>query len=152
MSSAFAKVLTSTDLGVTGSHQGGICIPRKDNALLTFFPFLDPQIVNPDTWIKCVDLNGKIWRMRYIYYNGKLHNSSTRNEYRITHMSTFFKEQTAKVEDSLVFTATDKPNTFNILLERHEFEPECLVQEPKTTYYPSNQPRIIKLRGWRKVH
>ncbi len=98
------KVLGRNELGHTGSHQSGVLIP-KSGRLLEFFPplpseeELNPRRVihfwNPET--------GRYWAFNYIHYNGRLHATSTRNEYRLTGTTPFFREVRAEVGDSLRF-------------------------------------------------
>ena len=119
MNTSYEKILTKNDTGETGAHQAGIAVPKKNQALLDFFPPLDQEQFNPDTWIVCTDPDGVQWEMRYIYYNGKTFSpaKSTRNEYRITHMTKFFSRWGAKSGDSVVFTSTDTPNIFKIRIK-----------------------------------
>ena len=42
------KHLTANDLGVTGSHQAGIHVPKD---MAGFFPQLERGRVNPDAWL-----------------------------------------------------------------------------------------------------
>jgi len=42
--------------------------------------------------------------MNYIYYNGKLHGVSTRNEYRLTGIAPFLRVVVAREGDKLIFT------------------------------------------------
>lgn len=96
-----SKILSSNDLGLTGSHQAGITVP-KSGSLLDFFPSLDPNVVNPRLELDGFDdvLESRV-KLSYIYYNGKLHGTSTRNEYRITGLTRFFKVHNAAVGDEL---------------------------------------------------
>jgi hypothetical protein len=138
---SYRKKLTANDIGLTGGHQAGICIPRKNEALLSFFPTLDAETINPEVWLYCEDESGKTWRMRYIYYNGKLHANSTRNEYRITYMTKLFRQWNAKEGDTIVFTATDQARYYKIKLERSNPD---LANDVGI-------PGLIVLRGWSKV-
>ncbi len=143
MNESFAKTLTKNDTGETGSHQGGILIPKENKELLKFFPKLDAELFNPDEWIQCIDSNGETWKMRYVHYNGKTFEPkrSTRNEYRITYMTKFFKQWSAKSDDSVVFTSTDKPNTFQIKINSTDKDTELDVRK---------LGKVI-LRGWNRV-
>jgi Restriction endonuclease EcoRII, N-terminal len=137
------KVLTDNDIGITGSHQAGITVPRKDGELLGFFPELDLSKFNPEAWIYCIDPSGVKWKMRYIYYNGKTFspNKSTRNEYRITHTIKVLKKLAARKGDLLIFTETGTPNNYRISIQKK------LKEEPQ----PSENQTIV-LRGWSKVY
>lgn len=141
--SSFAKPLSANDIGATGSHQAGIHVPKSDRELLSFFPELDPGLLNPDAWIVCTDDAGTEWNLRYIYYNNKIHtDNGTRNEYRLTHLTAFFRRANARAGDLLILTVTPTPCRYLISIARNE---ERLVENSKV-------PKIIKLRGWRRIH
>ena len=146
MSDTYAKVLSKNDIGETGGHQAGITVPKKDADLLSFFPFLNPEEFNPDAWLSCIDQDGDEWEMRYVYYNGKTFSpkKSTRNEYRITHMTKFFSKWGAKTGDVVMFTKKSKENSFQISMksENDSFGKNYISE--------NNQP--IVLRGWAKVY
>lgn len=143
MPNSYKKILTKNDAGETGGHQAGIAIPKKNTALLDFFPSLDIESFNPEEWIVCVDPDGNEWDMRYVYYNGKIFTpkKSTRNEYRITHMTKFFKKWNAKSQDAIVFRGTNRKNRYQILIERRAEEEVNSIREPK----------LVVLKGWAKV-
>ena len=145
MSNSYAKNLTKNDVGETGGHQAGIAVPKADLDLINFFPFLNPEEFNPDSWLNCTDPDGVEWKMRYIYYNGKSFKppKSTRNEYRITHMTKFFSKWGAESGDDLIFTKTNKENSFQIRIKKQNE-----IKENMSTY-ESNKP--IVLRGWSRV-
>lgn len=69
----FAKELSANDTGVTRSHQSGILIPKKGNGPLSILPRLDRTVKNPEAWLVCRSPENKSWRLRFIYYNSKLH-------------------------------------------------------------------------------
>ncbi|MGN7150380.1 EcoRII N-terminal effector-binding domain-containing protein [Arthrobacter sp. SAFR-179] len=101
ITASVTKVLTPNDIGSTGSHQAGIVVPRQD-AMLAFFPALDASEYNPRQPIHFQEVDGiDEWALNFIYYNGKLHGRSTRNEYRLTGLTPFFKKHKAAVGDSL---------------------------------------------------
>ena len=95
------KTLTKNDLGLTGSHQAGICVPFKI-VHEGFFPKLDVLQYNPRTEIP-ICFQGVMLKFNYIYYNSKLLKKGTRNEYRLTGMSRFFFNNGCKEGDILVF-------------------------------------------------
>lgn len=99
------KVLSANDLGETGSHQAGMLIPKIDE-ILSFFPPFDGKTKNPSTYISFTDDAGDKWNFRYIYYNNKFF-GGTRNEYRLTRMTKFFRTKTLKVGDNLKFYKQD---------------------------------------------
>lgn len=139
---SFAKLLSANDVGATGSHQAGILVPKSDTALLAFFPHLDPTIYNPDAWIVAEDDAGNEWRLRYIYYNSRLHGSGTRNEYRITYLTKYLKDARAQTGDLLRFTATAEGGKYRMALDRAAPASASVVESPG----------IIRLSGWRRVH
>lgn len=145
MLDSYAKVLTKNDIGETGSHQAGIAVPKSDKGLLNFFPVLNLYEFNPDAWLTCIDPDGDEWRLRFIYYNGKTFTPprSTRNEYRITHMTKFFSKWGARSGDLVVLTKLNTGGFFKIFLEKNDEG----VKEKSEDY---NGPII--LRGWSKVY
>jgi hypothetical protein len=141
----FSKALSANDVGATGGHQGGIHVPKSEAELLAFLPALDSAIKNPDAWIECVDEGGILRRFRFVYYNNKLHDSKgTRNEYRITYMTSYFKEIDANEGD--IFEITGKPGNsrYEIRIVHPVAEPVEPVKEQLT--------RIKITSGWRRAH
>jgi hypothetical protein len=138
----FSKTLSSNDVGVTGSHQAGILVPKANPDLLSFFPALDASLKNPDAWIVCADAEGNEWKLRYIYYNNRLHTErGTRNEFRLTHLTAFLRQVSARPGDQLVFTATKKLGHYTISIDR---SPRLVAISEKSG--------VIKLCGWRRIH
>jgi hypothetical protein len=136
----FKKVLTANDTGESGGHQAGIHIPKGDTGLLAFLPRLDSGVKNPDAWIQCVDQAGEIWKFRYIHYNNKLHDlNGTRNEYRITNMTKYFRSVGAREGDDFLISSSTAGSTYNISLIPVNRE-NSWIKEP------------IKLKGWSRVH
>jgi hypothetical protein len=98
------KVLSSNDVGSTGGHQSGVVIP-KSVANGGFFPHLEPSSLNPRQTLSAIlHPSNKSITLNYIYYNGKLHETSTRNEYRLTGISSFLKDVGAQEGDKLILT------------------------------------------------
>lgn len=140
----FSKTLSANDVGATGGHQGGILIPKSETELLAFLPFLDRTIKNPDAWIECEDENGTVRRFRFVYYNNKLHDEKgTRNEYRITYMTRYFREMAARAGESLEISRDDANTRYAIRIVRAQEE---RVAEEEGVY------RIKISSGWRRVH
>ncbi|USD38003.1 EcoRII N-terminal effector-binding domain-containing protein [Ferrimonas sp. SCSIO 43195] len=146
MNTSYEKVLTKNDTGETGGHQAGIVVPKKNQELINFFPALELEEFNPDAWLVCIDADGEQWQMRYIYYNGKSFAppKSTRNEYRITHMTKFLSKWGAKPGDSVQFTSTERSNTFRIKIKRRE-----KIIEVQNTI---GEPKPVVLKGWSPVY
>lgn len=105
MKSYVKKILFSNDLGENGSHQAGIHIPKKSE-LLHFFPELDADAVNPYIIIHFLDSFDRIWKFKYIYYNNKFR-GGTRNEFRLTGMTKFFRENNALIGDVITFSKNE---------------------------------------------
>ena len=97
------KLLSKNDIGLTGAHQAGVVVPHAI-ARLDFFPMLNDSLVNPRIRliVKLADSRDELI-LNYIYYNGRLHGTSTRNEYRLTGISGFLKRSGAAQGDGLTF-------------------------------------------------
>lgn len=99
---AISKVLTANDTGETGGHQAGICVPKGSDALL-FFPDLGNSVKNPRISMIFVDDWGQRWPFNFIYYNNKFHSpNGTRNEYRLTGLTRFFRENGLRSGDEIM--------------------------------------------------
>jgi hypothetical protein len=96
------KVLSANDTGETGGHQAGLLVP-KDPSILDFFPLLDAFIKNPRTVLDMVDDRGREWAFNFIYYNNSLF-GGTRNEFRLTGMTAFFREFDLKAGDTVILS------------------------------------------------
>jgi hypothetical protein len=93
--------LSANDLGWTGSHQVGICIP-KSVVRLGFFPELDTESFNPNCLIAArLEPSGQSAVLKYIYYNGRLTGRTTRDEYRLSRTTKLFRILTARPGDLL---------------------------------------------------
>tara|TARA_R110000765_G_scaffold57585_3_gene112715 strand:- start:641 stop:1048 length:408 start_codon:yes stop_codon:yes gene_type:complete len=133
---AFEKVLSKNDTGESGSHQAGILVPKGNDELRSFFPTLDETEKNPDVMLDCQDEDGRWWRFRYVYYNNKHHDDAgTRDEYRITRMTSYLRNVAARSGQCLVFEEADD-GAYRISL-RHD--------TPKDLH-------VTRLSGWRRVH
>ena len=100
-----SKKLTRNDLGTTGSHQAGICVPINI-IRLNFFPSLDSSQYNPRKTIPLLYKDKTVF-FNLIYYNNRLFGKGTRNEYRLTGMTRFLKENDCKENDTLEFSLCD---------------------------------------------
>jgi len=141
----FRKVLSANDVGATGSHQAGIHIPKSETELLAFLPQLNPKIKNPDVWIDCIDENGTTRRFRFVYYNNRLHEAGTRNEYRITHMTEYFRETKARAGDSLELSCDQGQLHYSIRV----------INEPITIPLLNEEESVYRIKlksSWRRVH
>ena len=99
MWSAIEKRLSANDVGLTGTHQAGVLVPKREG-LLSALPSLDPGQRNPRQTIVAFDEEGFAWRFQFIYYNNALF-GGTRNEYRITGMTRFLRSRDAAPGDTL---------------------------------------------------
>lgn len=125
------KTLSKNDLGLSGSHQAGILIP-KELVKQAFFPVLDEQTQNPCCLI-LVQSEGKEYRFNYIHYNSRVFGTGTRNEYRLTRLSQFFKENDCSLGDKLVFSFNVESGKYSLSVERQEVE---TVHLKYTTKHP----------------
>ncbi|MBJ2274925.1 restriction endonuclease [Pseudomonas sp. WS 5532] len=141
----FSKTLSANDVGSTGGHQGGILIPKSEGELLTFLPPLDATVKNPDAWIDCEDEMGTLRKFRFVYYNNKLHDvGGTRNEYRITYMTKYFREIGAKEGEELEISKGVASSTYKIRVVR--------TNVPQQDEQEADVVRIKIKSGWRRVH
>ena len=139
-SQTYEKPLTANDTGETGGHQAGIHIPKSQIDLIALLPSLDPAQKNPDAWLEMTDDTEVLWRFRYVYYNNRLHDEGgTRNEYRITHMTKFFRAVGAKEGDVLVLTGSAGEFAYRVSVRRYATPPD-------------DAPIRVRLKGWRRVH
>lgn len=98
---AITKILSMNDTGETGGHQAGILIP-KNGEVLNFFPDLGCTEKNPRVAIYFMDEAGKEWKLNFIYYNNKFFDEKgTRNEYRLTGMTAYFRENGLHAGDTV---------------------------------------------------
>lgn len=141
-SEKFRKRLSANDVGTTGGHQGGVLIPKGEKELLAMLPALDPKVKNPDAWIECIDETGHTLKFRFVYYNNRLHDpGGTRNEYRITHMTSWFRDVGAREGDEFEISRATFENHYSIGIR------------PKDTEEPALDKGVrIRLTAWRRVH
>jgi hypothetical protein len=141
---AFQKTLSANDVGSTGGHQAGVLIPKGELDLLSILPQLDPGVKNPSAWLTCIDPDGGINRFRFVYYNNKLHDErGTRNEYRITHMTAWFRNSGATAGD--IFE-------IGIGSGKNHYEIKIIKLEPEVEVGSTSGPVRLRLRGWNRVH
>ena len=132
---SFEKILSANDTGITGGHMGGILIPRTETSLIALFPSLDSEKYNPSIFINVKGDNEAIHRLRFVYYNNKVHKKGTRNEYRLTYLTNFLRDSNANAGDVFRFSR-DKNGGFEMKVVK------------KTDVQPAT---VIKLRGWNQV-
>ncbi|HEY6640604.1 EcoRII N-terminal effector-binding domain-containing protein [Povalibacter sp.] len=98
--SRITKTLSANDTGDTGGHQAGILVP-KEPSILSFFPQLDANERNPRCHMVFEDDSGDRWELAFIYYNNRLF-GGTRNEYRLTRMTRFIRQNQLEPGDEIV--------------------------------------------------
>ena len=97
------KTLSANDVGDTGGHQAGILVP-KAREILSFFPALNPREKNPRVTLAFREPDGLTrWDFNFIYYNNRFF-GGTRNEYRLTCMTKYFRARNAAVGDLVVMS------------------------------------------------
>ena len=134
---AFRKTLSANDTGQTKSHQAGMLIPKGDREFRDFLCHLDPDVKNPRNTIHCLDENGDVLDLQYIYYNNKLHDErGTRNEYRLTCLTAYLRRNGAQAGDEIEISKDESESFHRIrfLAQSHAL------------------PAKVILRGWRRVH
>jgi len=140
-------VLSANDVGTTGGHQGGIVVPKLDRELLAFLPQLDASTLNPSTWIDCETPEGALLRLRFVYYNNRLHVArGTRNEYRITHLSKFLKDSGARAGDHFEIARDDGSALYRIRVIASK------ASERQAAEVDDGPFRIKLTTRWERVH
>lgn len=115
-SAQITKILSANDVGDTGAHQAGILVPKAQE-ILSFFPLLNPREKNPRVTLVFREEDGITrWDFNFIYYNNRLF-GGTRNEYRLTCMTKYFRARNASVGD-LVFMSKDADGRLTVDLKR----------------------------------
>lgn len=132
------KTLSANDIGETGAHQAGILVP-KEPAILSFFPFLDPDAKNPRVSLTFREPDGITrWDFNFIYYNNRLF-GGTRNEYRLTCMTKYLRASNAAVGDQVVLSK-DGDGRLQVDVER--------VNAPFVT---SDDDVLVLSGGWKVI-
>lgn len=110
------KTLSANDVGETGGHQAGILVP-KEREILSFFPALNHREKNPRVTLAFREPDGITrWDFNFIYYNNRFF-GGTRNEYRLTCMTKYFRARNAEVGD-LVVMSKDAEGRLQVELKR----------------------------------
>ncbi|WP_444659089.1 EcoRII N-terminal effector-binding domain-containing protein [Caproiciproducens sp. R2] len=141
---SITKNLSLNDTGETGGHQAGMLIP-KGGDVLRFFPTLGKDEKNPRTSMYFYDENGKAWKLNFIYYNGKFY-GGTRNEYRLTGMTAFFRENGLKAGDTITLT---HENDNDVICYKRQAQP--VVKEIHNEKGQINK-RIVLGSSWKVIH
>lgn len=141
----FVKTLSANDVGATGAHMAGILVPKRDGDLLAFLPSLDARELNPSAWIGCLTPDDTPLRLRFVYYNNRLHVSTgTRNEYRITHLTKFLREAGAREGDIFEISREDGQDLYRIRVIR--------IPHAQSEMDDQGPLRIRLTSAWRRVH
>jgi hypothetical protein len=111
------KILSANDCGLTGGHQAGALIPKKESRILDFFPKLNSKEKNPRCVLTFIDDSGTSHRFCFIYYNNRVLGCGTRNEYRLTCMTDFIRSSNLKVGDTLIFSRRN--GEYHVSYKRH---------------------------------
>ncbi|MES2757382.1 MAG: EcoRII N-terminal effector-binding domain-containing protein [Pseudomonadota bacterium] len=150
MKKSFSKTLSANDVGATGAHQAGMLVPKGEKELLEFLPRLDSAIKNPDAWIRCIDEDGRERKFRFVYYNNKRHDpAGTRDEYRLTYMTSYLREMRARENDILEISRADKSGNYAVRIVRavSSIRPSAALPPAVT-----DNVRIKITSGWRQNH
>jgi hypothetical protein len=99
---SISKVLSPNDVGITGAHQAGMLIPKRQE-ILSFFPKLGNNQKNPRFLLVFFDDSNQRWEFSFIYYNNSFF-GGTRNEYRLTRMTKFIKSNNLKIGDEVILS------------------------------------------------
>lgn len=143
---AISKVLSMNDTGETGGHQAGILVP-KCGEILHFFPDLGNEEKNPRTALYFVDESGKSWKFNFIYYNNRFFDENgTRNEYRLTGMTKYFRENNLKAGDTIILIHLPD-GTDEIRYKRET----TLVLRESVTPYGTTRKRLVIGSDWKVI-
>lgn len=122
------KKLSANDIGATGTHQAGILVP-KESRILDFFPQLERSIKNPRMELlvrESSDLT--VWKFNFIYYNNRLF-GGTRNEYRLTCMTSYMRSANVHEGDELVFQRDENLSYVMELVRKSASSPAALEDD-----------------------
>jgi len=139
---SISKLLSMNDSGETGGHQAGMLIPKNEE-ILNFFPKLDDSQKNPRVSLYFTDKSGKIWKMNFIYYNNRFF-GGTRNEYRLTGMTTYFRESNLKAGDEVILTRRNNQLSIDYRRENVPVAQEVMVDGQKKTI-------LVLGGGWKVI-
>lgn len=143
---AITKILSSNDTGETGGHQAGILVP-KNSEVLSFFPDLGCEEKNPRVVMYFVDESGKSWKLNFIYYNNKFFDQKgTRNEYRLTGMTAYFRENALKAGDAIILTHLED-GTDTIRYQRTNAPEVKIVKDEKG----NTKKKLVLSTSWRVI-
>ena len=137
------KLLSANDTGETGGHQAGILVPKADE-ILSFFPDLGCDEKNPRVTIHFEDEGSRTWKFTFIYYNNKFF-GGTRNEYRLTGMTAYFRENGLVSGDSVILSR-DNEDSYSIRYERKN-----KVNVKQVSADGKSSVRLVIGGGWKVI-
>ena len=134
----FCKVLTKNDCGVTGAHQSGLHISKREHSLLAVLPMLDSLSKNPDTELQCFDEKLGSFAFRFVHYNNRHHSQKgTRDEFRITRISRYLRLADAVPGDIFHISRRNSDSNYDIGITKNSRQAVEL-------------DIVVKLVGWRQ--
>jgi hypothetical protein len=139
---SISKLLSMNDSGETGGHQAGMLIPKRKE-ILNFFPKLDSSQKNPRAAMYFTDNSGKTWKMNFIYYNNRFF-GGTRNEYRLTGMTAYFRESNLKAGDEVILTRENDQLSIDYKRENVPVTQEVMANGQKKTI-------LVLGDGWKVI-
>lgn len=125
----YLKTLSKNDTGETHSHQGGIRIPYTVARGTGVFPEFPSTVLNPREEVVFYDEKGIMRKFQFIWYNDEFFREDKRrghNEYRLTCVNSYLKENDAKTGDEIWFAVDDEGKHYVGLVNHHagtEIEP-----------------------------
>lgn len=135
------KTLSANDVGTTGTHQAGVLVPKRPEAL-GVFPTLGHQSLNPRHVLSAFDETGRTWPLNLIYYNNRFF-GGTRNEFRLTGVGPYLRARSAQAGDVLQIEKRDD-NAYRL----------TLVRSASFTEQEIAEDQVVRLRltgSWRLV-
>ncbi len=147
------KTLSKNDVGLTGSHQSGISIP-KNVVEAGILPSLPKEILNPRITLYFLDEEGHNWEFQYIYYNDQFHNKErgkSHNEYRLTRVKNFLRYYNVLDGDEIWFS-NEENNLYIGHVKKTETNQKPNVALDVISQYEN--PKVVTIilsNGWKTI-
>ena len=143
-----SKPLSAIDLGLTGSHQAGILLP-KSSLIHRLLPPLDALTANPSASVAwwCPQIDVEVVT-RYVYYNSKKLGTGTRNEYRLTRLAALLGTVDPAPGDRIVFLFRGRTTGHTVFSEAgstSERFPQLFTEADTTDIEPTNKWTIEEI-------
>lgn len=138
-----SKFLTANDSGETGAHQAGLLIPKQGD-ILSFFPSLDSERLNPRVHLQFRDHIGRAWNFSFIHYNNRRF-GGTRNEFRLTRMTKYIREANLRKGDEIQMHR-DVNGDYSISHRRARNGPVSKERGGKTVIKLGASWRVVKIK------